>query len=279
MVIKNQTTRLDGATQNATLKLLKYDLKWIYKVIAPLYLALIGCAILARLFGLIENSVIFEIVTQIFVGATIALMVNLLINSVARSWTRFIRNIYKDESYLTHTLPVTSNAIFRAKTLAALATIFTTIVMIVLSFFIAFYSDELIEGIKSSLQIIAETYNTSVIAFLLLIAVVFFVEIMLAVLIGYVGIILGYRSNKSKVAKSIVFGLIIYSISQIVALGALVVYGVFNPEIMNLINTQSAISLDAMKSIMYFAIGIYLAYNIVLYFIGQKLLARGVNVD
>ncbi|MDO4611804.1 MAG: hypothetical protein Q4B34_03020 [Candidatus Saccharibacteria bacterium] len=279
MVTRKQTEKTDGATKNATLKLLKYDLRWIYKILAPLYLALVACAIFARLFGAIENSVVFEIVTQIFVGATIALAINILINTVARSCSRFTRNLYKDESYLTHTLPVSTKAIFRAKVLAALVTVFTTVAVVLASLFIAFYSDALLELVKSTLQLVAEIYNTSVIAILLLVALVSFVEVLLFTLIGFVCIILGHRASNNKPLKSIIWGLVIYAGAQLLMLGALVLYGLVNPEIMNLINTTVAISVDALKSLLYFTSVVYLLDSIALYLLGQKLLARGVNVD
>ena len=34
----------------------------------------------------------------------IGMIINSLINGLMRSWVRFINNVYKDESYLTHTL-------------------------------------------------------------------------------------------------------------------------------------------------------------------------------
>ena len=38
-------------------------------------------------------------------------------------WSRFIKTVYKDESYLMHTLPVTKNQIFNAKVFASILSI------------------------------------------------------------------------------------------------------------------------------------------------------------
>ena len=68
------------------------------------------------------------------------------------------------------------------------------------------------EVLKSLLELAASTYNTTVLNLLLLVAVVIFLEIVYALLIGYVGIILGHKSNKNRMARSIVIGFILYFI-------------------------------------------------------------------
>ena len=87
-------------------KILKYDLKWVYKLIVIFYFLAFIFSVIGRAFGEIENSLVFSIVSKISFGIAISMMVSSLINCVMRLWVRFIRNVYKDESYLTHTLPV-----------------------------------------------------------------------------------------------------------------------------------------------------------------------------
>ena len=108
---------------------------------------------------------------------------------------------------------------------------------------------------------------------------VIFLEIMFTVLIGYLGIILGHKSNKNKMVKSIVNGFAVYMIMQVLILVVLYIYGLFNPEVMNLINTTENIEIDAIKSCMYAAIGVYGVYSVILYVISKKQLEKGVNVD
>ena len=114
--------------------LLKYDLKWVYKVVSIFYILAFIFSCIGRGLSYIENSVIFSVITQIAFGFAISMMVSSLINCLMRLWARFIRNIYKDESYLTHTLPVEKKTIYASKVIAALVCIFITIVVIVLSF-------------------------------------------------------------------------------------------------------------------------------------------------
>jgi len=260
-------------------KLLKYDLKWVYKLIIIFYcLAFIFSAI-GRAFSRIENSLVFNIVAQIAFGTAISMMVSSLINTLMRLWARFVRNIYKDESYLTHTLPVKKQEIFDSKVIAGFVSIFTAMVVIIICLFICYYSEANIEALKTILELAASTYNTTVVNLLLLISVVLFLEIMFILIIGYVGIILGHKSNKNKMARSIVIGFVLYFIFQAITLGLIGVYGLFNPEVMNLINTTEMVDINAIKSIMYASCGIYAAYIIFLYFFGKRELNKGVNVD
>ncbi len=120
-------------------KLLKYDLKWIYKVVIVLYLLSLFFALLARLFLSINNSMLFSILYQLSCGITISMLVSSLINSLMRSWVRFVKNIYKCESYLTHTLPLEKKTIYASKALSAIVCMFTTIVVAVICIFICYY--------------------------------------------------------------------------------------------------------------------------------------------
>ena len=260
-------------------KLLKYDLKWIYKLIIIFYTLAFTFSIIGRAFGEIENSLIFDIISKISFGFAISMMVSSLINCLMRLWARFVRNIYKDESYLTHTLPIEKKDIFLSKVISGSIFIFTTMVVILLCLFICYYSKENIEILKSVLELAASTYNTTVLKLILLITVVLFLEIVYVLLTGYVGIIIGHQSNKNKMIKSIVISFILYFSFQALTLGVIGIFGLFNPEIMNLINTTEIINVNAIKTVMYLGIIVYIIYTIILYYIGQKQLNKGVNIE
>ena len=260
-------------------KLLKYDLKWVYKLIVVFYILALTFSLIGRGFAEIENSLICEIVSKIAFGTAISMMVSGLINCLMRSWVRFTRNMYKDESYLTHTLPIEKKKIFASKVITGIIAVFTSMVIIIICLFICYYSEANMEILKSMLELAATTYNTTVLNLLLLVAIVIFLELVYALLIGYVGIILGHRTNKNKMARSIVIGFVLYFIFQSLTLGIIAIYGLFNPEVMNLINTTDIVNVEAIKSVMYAGIGIYIVYAIILYLLGKIYLNKGVNVE
>ena len=93
-------------------KLLKYDLKYMIKNMLVFYVLSIFFAFTTRLLFNMEQSTMINIIGQISVGCMFSMVISTLINSIMRSWVRFRDSLYKDESYLTHTLPVTKNNLY-----------------------------------------------------------------------------------------------------------------------------------------------------------------------
>ena len=261
-------------------KLLKYDLKWNCKNLIVFYVLAIFFAVVGRGLSEIENSFILNIIGKICIGTSIAMIVNALINNLIRVWVRFSRNVYKDESYLTHTLPVDKKTIFLSKVLSAIITMIITGIVIVLCLAICYYSTENIEFIKSALELVASTYNSSVVSLLLVIFAVFCVEMIYLLLSGYLGIIIGHQSNKQKTLKSVIYGFLAYYIPQLLTVGILFVVALFSPDVMNLFNTTTtAFDVETIKGILYGGIVIYICYIVICYFVSTKLFEKGVNVD
>ena len=96
-------------------KLLKYDLKSIFKVLIIFYTLSMIFGLLTRVFFSFRNSLVLEILGEISQGAAISMMCSTLINNIMRMWVRFKTHFYGDESYLTHTLPVEKELIIYQK--------------------------------------------------------------------------------------------------------------------------------------------------------------------
>lgn len=260
-------------------KLLKYDLKWIFKLLIVFYSIALVFSLLTRIFLYIDNSTIFNIIGKICSGVTISFIFNIIVNNMLRCWARFTRNLYGDESYLTHTLPVEKKTIFISKFLTGIITMLVSIIVILVVLFIAYYSKENIEILKNLLQIIATTYNSTVIKLLLIIFVVLFLEMVFTIFAGYIGILLGHKSNDKRMVKSVIYGFITYMATQSVTLVLMFIGGLFNKDIMNLFTTNTVVNVDMLKYIMYAAIIIYIIYIIIYYIIGLKLFKKGIDVD
>ena len=255
-------------------KLLKYDLKWCYKALIIFYILSLVFASLTRVFFSIDDSLIFYIVGKITLGITISLLASILINNILRLWARFIKNLYGDESYLTHTLPVYKKDLFLSKVLSSLITLFTSTIFIIVSLFIMYYSKENIIVIKNMLSNI--NISTSLLIFL--IVAIFYLEMLFIMIAGYISIILGYRQNNNKLIKSILFGLIIYFVLQAFIILIVFIIGLFNKDIMALF-TSNKMTTDLLKQILIFSNVIYLIYNVILYIVGNQLFKKGVNID
>ena len=260
-------------------KLLKYNLKDIYKGLIIFYSLSLFFAVLTRLFLGIENSFVMNIIGKICSGTAIAMIFNIIINNLMRLWVRFRQNLYGDESYLTHTLPIEKNILYLSKILTSLITLFTSIVVIAIALFIAYYSKENIQLVKNLLMPLAEMYDSTVLTILFAFIFVMFLEIMNILMSGYVGIVSGHRMNNNKMLYSIFFGFGIYLFTQIFAVLAIFICAIFNSDLMNLFYTMNALNIDIIKLCIYMAIIIYTISIFVLYFVNLKLFSKGVNVD
>ena len=260
-------------------KLLKYELKSIFKFLIIFYSIAILFATLTRLFFMIDNSVIMNIIAQICNGVTISMIFNILINNIMRLWVRFKNNFYGDEAYLTHTLPVKKNCLYQAKFLTAFITMFVSILVIGVTLFIAYYSKENIKILMDFLLPVAELYNSSVVGIIIAFLFIVFLELANTVQIGFTGIVLGHRMQNMKLGASVLFGFISYIVMQVVVLILMFIVALFIPDLMNLFYTTEMINLEMIKLIIYLAIGIYSMTLVIGYIVNIKLFNKGVNVE
>lgn len=259
-------------------KLLKYDLEWCYKPLLVFYILAIFFSIIVRIVESIEQSLIVLIIDKICCVVVIAMIVNILINCFMRNWVRFVKNIYKDESYLTHTLPVSKNQIYLSKILTAIITLLTSFIVIVICIAIATLNKDTWMILKESIEQSAIYFNSSVFSLIFVMIITIFFEFLFMMMSGILGIIIGHRSNNLKIIKSIVIGFAIYMMLSSMSLLALFIVGLLNPNMMSLFNNIE-VSSNVLKSMMFVGILVYAIYNLVIYFIGNKLLNKGVNVD
>ena len=179
-------------------KLLKYDLESIYKFLIIFYSLALFFAVLTRMFLGIENSFIMKIIGQICSGASISMIVSILINNLMRLWVRFKNNFYGDESYLTHTLPVTKKTLYLSKVITAILSLFTSILVISLTLFIAYYSKENIETLKNLLLPLANAYQSTIIKIILAFLFIFFLEFSYAVITSGISVCILFLVSADK---------------------------------------------------------------------------------
>ena len=259
-------------------KLLKYDLKWIYKLVIVFYALAFIFSLFSRMFISIGDSLLWSILSKISSGITVSMLVSSIINTLMRSWVRFVRNIYKDEGYLTNTLPVSKRDIYLSKVLSSIIIMLTTTIVIITCLFICYYSKENIDILKKVLEMTANSYNTNVIKLILTIGMIFFLELTFILLVGYTGIIIGHSSNNNKIVKSIIWAFGMYIFTQLITIGLIYIIGLFNKDIMNIITTN-IVSIKGIKNILVGGIVMYIIYNIIYYFIGKRELEKGINID
>lgn len=260
-------------------KLLKYDLKWMIKIVCIYYVLGIIFAVLGRIFSLLPDSLIFNIIEGICKGAALSLVITGLINSVIRAWVRMVTNMYKDESYLTHTLPIDIKMHFLSKVLSVLIMVLLSVVAILSTVFIMYYSKENLEILKTSINLISSGLDVSTFAFIFLVTVVVMLEIIYIVFVGFLGITIGHSFNNAKLGKSFLFGIIIYFGCNVISMFILLFGSIFSNNLFNAMFKGSEVEYGLLVTIMIVAIVLYSIYNVVIYLLTNKLLSKGVNVD
>lgn len=259
-------------------KLLKYDLAWCFKPLLVFYIITFFFAVAVRIVESFEMSLMVVIIDKICCAILIAMIVCILINCFMRNWARFVKNIYKDESYLTHTLPVSKNQIFLSKVLTAVITLFTSFTVIVICLAVAVLNEEYWIVLKESLEQTAVYFDSPVSNFIFLVIITIFFEFLFMMMSGILGIIIGHKSNNLKIIKSIITGFLIYTIMSLLSLGVLFVIGLQNADIMALFD-RLEVSSSALKGMMFIGMSVYAVYNVVIYIAGNKVFAKGVDID
>ncbi len=260
-------------------KLMKYDLANLFKFLIIFYSLATVFGILVRVISNLGDSLIITVISEICVGAAISMMCSTLINNVMRMWVRFKHNLYGDESYLSHTLPVTKSTHYLSKIFTTVITLFTSFAVVGAVLFIMYYSKENIQMIKGLLTPFATLYDSSVVTMLIVFIFILFIEFINILQCGFTGIILGHRMNNAKVGFSVLYGFISYTVSQSAVLVMVYIIALFNKDFMALFSTNAIISVDVIKSVLLVTILLYTFINITLCFINIKLFKKGVNVD
>ena len=261
-------------------KLLKYDLKYMIKNMSVFYILSLFFSILTRIFFNMEQSVMVKLIGQISLGCMISMIINIIINTMLRSWIRFRDSLYKDESYLTHTLPVTKNQLYNSKFIQTLIFYFIGFIIVLICLFITFYSKENWLIISNYVKNITTGLNMSNVFFISLLITLIFLEIFNAIQCGFFGIICGYRMNNGKIGHSVFIGFLAYIISQSLVLFLVYLYGLFDPTVMALFKTgMITIDVNAFKVLGVLASALYILIIIMMSFLCKKKLNKGVNIE
>ena len=260
-------------------KLLKYEFKFVFKVIVIFYILGLFFALLTRVFLSLDSSLMLIIIGKICSGVTISMIFNIIINNIMRMWHRFKANLYGDESYLTHTLPIDKKTLYTSKILSSIISLFVSFIVITIILFIAYYNKENIEIVKNMILPLTDILNLSMVKMLLGIIFILFLEITCLLQIGYTGIILGHKMNNHKTAYSVLYGFIAYMGAQSLTLLSMFIYALFNKDMLSLFISNEITNIGLLKNITLFSIIVYTLIIIINYIINVTIFKKGVNIE
>lgn len=219
-------------------KVIKYDMKYLNRLLVPYYLILIGMAGLIRLLGIIgEHNAAIKVTSTIikvffFVGVALVLVYTLVI-----VLKRFYDNTYKEEGYLTHTLPIKRGNVIDSKIILSVFYVIVGIGVMALTLMIAVYSTELVETIKNILAEINLGFNISMAKLIIYMVLIVFSSYFSYLLMIMAGMSIGQTFNDKRTLWSVVFSVLIYYVSQIISTVVMLVFSFGKMNMLDIIKT------------------------------------------
>ena len=258
-------------------KLLKYDIKknmqWMWILFAST-IAMAGITRGCKALG--ESIAFFNILGIFFESVFYALAANSIIQPFLRSFLNFSKSLYSDESYLTHTLPVTKKQIINSKYLTSLIEICLGFLCVIASILIVFSSPNMFDTLKLLLSTLI-TGEFSVFLVLALIVILVIVEFLMYISIIFFSIVIAYRSKEKRVLKAFLLTAgIAFAFLSLLSIVMVILLLINNVDIMS---STLILSNSLFLSIIIAGIVVYSGAALLCYFLTQREFAKGVNVD
>lgn len=195
-------------------KLLKYDYKTLINTMLPVYGISLILAIISNIFIRISKlTPIFKIPASLIIGLSLLLCVGTVFITFIIGIINFYKQTVKDEGYLLHTLPVSKNNILISKltSLISMEVLSLLVAVITLLITINIEPSMVIDTLKLIIEKIGE-YKLTVVLFTL----AMFVGQITNTLLIYVSISFGQKHSTNKLLYSIIYGVVIYNITQVI---------------------------------------------------------------
>ncbi len=135
-------------------KLYKHEFAYYLRSMLPIYGILLGIATLARVIQFFEaDNTVYDILSGTSVGSYVICVITCLVLTTVFTITRYYRNLFTAEGYLTFTLPVTPAQHMWTKLLTATAFQLISLVIVFSSLCIISAGDLLNEIIKAGVYL------------------------------------------------------------------------------------------------------------------------------
>ncbi len=258
-------------------KLLKYDIKKLLGFLVYFYVISFGLAIITRLINIGKDIQFIYIIGQVFAGITYASIAQILVNIFTQTIKLFNTDFYKDESYLTHTLPVTKSELLLSKYLSALIVIVISVAVCILDLLVVLYSPEFMLVLKSLLSTTIVGFNIDSWLFVLIISLTLLFQVCALMSMAFFAIVKCNTYSSNRIVKGFIWFFICYFASMTATLIVISIVFAITGNINNLF--AQVLPQGTFISILITGLVCYLAYSFIFYFLCNKLFNKGVNVE
>ncbi len=256
------------------LKLIKYDLKSIYKKMAFYYITLFGLALISNVFTLIfKNTNFFAIATlpsSLFILMFwICMFVTMIVSMI-----RYYKNMLSDEGYLTHTLPVKTSSIILSKLFSTLIVEITSIAVMIISF-LCYSPKEFAKLGEMFLNVIKQViyeYDGSIVFLAILVIVEIIILSVAKVTEVAMCLSLGASHNKNKLVMAFIYYIAINFVMQIVV-GTLISVGLI------ILRDIEVFTIGTLYFAMFVIIGVSLIYLAITYVVNLYTVKNRLNLQ
>lgn len=257
--------------------LMKYDLKKVLKFLIWVYAIALVLAGITRILSIWNNIQIINILSSILASMTYSAIATIFINTFIHISMRFVTSFFKDQSYLTHTLPVKKDTHILSKYLSSLIVVFLSGLVSFLSLFIMFYSPQFMQNLKFAIESMVAGLNISSGVFIFLMVFIIFSQICAMMSLAFTAIVKGYSYNHKRGIKGFLWFVVYYFACLITTFLGIVFIAALSGNIGSLF--AQTMSASAFLSVMIVGVVCYISFAIIFYFYCKKQFKKGVNVD
>ncbi|WP_302629709.1 hypothetical protein [uncultured Eubacterium sp.] len=211
-------------------KLIKHEFKDTAKNFCAMYLIVLLIGVVLKVAIEIEvsfkiDNIILDIVSLIMVTAFVLGILAIMFGTIILILKRFYDNVVKDEGYLTFTLPVSTGKIIATKALVSYLWIIISGVAIVAMILLMLAGHgEVFTIIQKTIgETVDEINKAGLWSGVILLIFVILVSLYSYISVGYACFSVGQTWNKNKLLGAVITYVVIYFVTQIISVVAMVV--------------------------------------------------------
>lgn len=266
-------------------KLFKYEAKYYLRLFIPFSVAVLASALFMRiLFAFNVDNIVYDIIygsSQLLFGVSVFVCFGAV---TVLSVSRFYKNLYGSEGYLSFTLPVTAAQHIWAKLLAAFTFYAAAAVVAFAGFCIATAGEVFVEFFKAGQYLLAQIVKEngfSMVMFIIELLILILTTSIFEIMLFYTCISLGQTAKKGRVIMAFVYYFIYYTVMQVIGTIIAALVGVLTvTEQIEAIAIYVAQNIDwIMHVVPCAAILINLGVAAVLFVINRSIMTRKLNLE
>ncbi len=266
-------------------KLLKYDLRAVFKYLLVIYAIVLGTAGLNRILQLFESKQVWYVIS--FRSSLILLIIgiaSMLLLTEILLVQRFYKNLFTNEGYLTFTLPATIHEQLWSKIFCSVICIIATVFVMFLAFFIATCGEVFTEIMKSVdfifRRVLKEVGALNMTFYIIEWLLILLVTAGNAVMLFDTCLTIGQLAKKHRVGLAVAVFFIQYFVMQILGTVFIIIEATKDFELFELIanefgkNPERALHIVSL-TVFVVSILLFLLY----YFITHRILKKRLNLE